>query len=322
VSRSLLRRVAGPAAFALERQLRWTAARAGVVLVYHRVSDDRVKEPSLVPTITRSEFAAHLRHLRRHYRVVAAEDILTAIENRTRGGPFPVALTFDDDLSSHIDVAAPELTRARLPATFFLCGASLDGPHAFWWERLERAARTADVSALQSRLGVLSEDSLRSLALAVEGLPPGDRQRVSDRLLEIAPGDEDRGLRGADVRELASTGFAIGFHTASHDRLTTLDDTALTAAMSDGRRRVEDAAAREVRALAYPHGRADRRVIDAADRAGYTVAFTAYGHGVGPGADRLSIDRIEPSHLSADLLAFRISRSLLRAGRDRSRTAA
>ena len=53
--------------------------------------------------------------------------------------PFPVALTFDDDLGHHVTHALPELRDAQAPATFFLCGSFLEEPRDYWWQRLQRA---------------------------------------------------------------------------------------------------------------------------------------------------------------------------------------
>ena len=80
-----------------------------------------------------------MRHIGRNYRVVRARELHDAITSRRRGEPFPLAITFDDDLSSHRNLAMPVLQQLGLTATFFLCGASLDGRSAFWWERLSRA---------------------------------------------------------------------------------------------------------------------------------------------------------------------------------------
>lgn len=310
-----------PAAFALERELRWTAARAGAVLVYHRISDGPAV-PSLVPTISRKAFADHLRHLKRRYSVVPANRILESVRERERGGPFPVAITFDDDLASHLDHAAPELAAAELPATFFLCGATLDGRGAFWWERLEWAARDIGLARVEARIGMSGDGTLRSLATAIEALPPGERQRITVELARAAPDEPESGMRAEDVRGLVTAGFNVGFHTTAHDRLTTLDEAELRSALVHGRERLEELSASTIDTLAYPHGWADARVIRATDEAGYRAAFTASGLGVGPTTDRLSIGRIEPSHLSTALFALRLSRSLVRARRGRERSTA
>lgn len=50
---------------------------------------------------------------------------------RRPGERFRLALTFDDDLSSHHRLVAPLPREFGMPATFFPAGATLDGPVAF-----------------------------------------------------------------------------------------------------------------------------------------------------------------------------------------------
>src|SRR5919201_3920480 len=145
---------------------RLTSARAGIVIVYHGVGGDTSGDSrrEILPSLSTAAFARQLEHLRRHYRVVPARDILGAVRARRRGDRFPAAVTFDDDLASHIREAKPALAAAGLPATFFLTGASLHGPHAFWWEDLQ--------GAIDKRLvGELAHVPRGDLEAALEGAP-------------------------------------------------------------------------------------------------------------------------------------------------------
>jgi hypothetical protein len=121
----------------LERR---STRQAGLALVYHRIGeppgDPRYE---LVPALSTRLFETQLNHLRTAYRVVPPSQLLEATLERRAGDRFPVALTFDDDLRSHIDIVGPALQRAGLPAAFFLCGASLDASHSFWWEDLQES---------------------------------------------------------------------------------------------------------------------------------------------------------------------------------------
>ena len=99
----------------LERR---SSRQTGVALVYHRVGET-VGDFD----VAREEFERQMRHLRRCYRVVKAAEILEAAGNRRRGRRFPVAITLDDDLPSHVEEALPALQREGLSATFFLGGA-------------------------------------------------------------------------------------------------------------------------------------------------------------------------------------------------------
>ena len=63
----------------------------------------------------------------------AAGQLQDAVRSRRRGQPFPLAITFDDDLRTHRDVVLPMLRQLDAVATFFLTltGAiSVEG--TFW----------------------------------------------------------------------------------------------------------------------------------------------------------------------------------------------
>jgi peptidoglycan/xylan/chitin deacetylase (PgdA/CDA1 family) len=292
--------------------LRLTGRRLGLAVMYHRVSDpagDPARE--LVPALGTELFDAQLRHLRARYTVVAASELVDAAARRRRGRRFPVAITFDDDLRSHVEVALPMLRRAGLPATFFLCGASLDGPNPFWWERLQRAADEGrDLSEL---VPVGAAASVHQAGRAIEDMAPGTRAAVSSRLAAMVT-DEDAaetGLRRADVRALVEGGGDVGFHTRGHDALPGLDDDALATALTAGREELAALAGSDLRLIAYPHGRADGRVAAAARAAGFTTGFTGTAEAVAPGSDPLLLGRVEPSFDSAGRFAMQLVRCLM-----------
>lgn len=278
--------------------------RAGVALVYHRVGDppgDPDRE--LVPNHGTVLFEEQLRHLLEHYRVVAPSELPAAAAARGRGEPFPVALTFDDDLRCHRAITAPMLRRLGVPAGFFLCGASLERPHAFWWERMQALAdRGGERAAVKER------------AAAMESLAPERLEAADAELAGLLGGDPPgAGMPAEDVGALARDGFEVGFHTLRHLRLTGLDDTALEAALRDGRDRIEELAGGPLRAITYPHGKADERVAAATRAAGFELAFTGRPEAVTADSDPLLLGRVEPSFRSTRELAAQLQDALRNA---------
>jgi peptidoglycan/xylan/chitin deacetylase (PgdA/CDA1 family) len=293
-----LRRLAGGAPGRLARyaRLRLSGRRAGIVLVYHKLGEppgDSKRE--LVPALSPRLFEAQLGHLVRFYRVVPCRELQGAAAVRRRGERFPVAITFDDDLASHVRQALPALRAAGLPATFFLSGASLERPHRFWWERLQ-AAFDADRD-----LGVLAGAGIRagsadihSWGEAIEAATSHDRGRAAEALRElVGPDPDDAGMRAADVAALASSGQEIGFHTLRHDPLPALEDNELAAALHDGREALERLIGGKITTISYPHGKADPRVAAAARTAGYDCGFTGAPAAVAPADDPLMLPRID-----------------------------
>ena len=241
-----------------------------MAVVYHTVAE-RTGEPrnELVPPHGVQLFAAQIRHLRRKYRIVPSAELQAAAASRRRGARFPAAITFDDDLPEHVRFALPVLERNGTTATFFLTGATLDGPYSFWWERLQRAIdRGAPIrSPSEGEAQVLERNAIRHVGWEVEWLQPVERARWADELLTAAgPDPVDAGLRREGVRRLAAAGMTIGFHTRRHDRMPPLDDESLAAALRDGREELESVVGAPLEVIGYPHGGSDERVAAAAHR--------------------------------------------------------
>jgi peptidoglycan/xylan/chitin deacetylase (PgdA/CDA1 family) len=299
---------------------RLSSARAGVALVYHRVGgkggDTRLE---ILAAVAGDSFRRQLQHLRRHYHVVPASELLDAVRSRRRGQRFPAAITFDDDLAGHARDALPALQREGLTATFFLGGTSLAGPHRFWWEDLQRAVddrlvepdaiphvAEADVRAALER----SPKAIFRVAAAIEQLDRPQRAETADVLRAAAgPPDADEGLRAANVQALIAGGAEVGFHTLRHDLLPALSDSELADALREGRDELAAVTGARLDVISYPHGRADQRVADAAHAAGFTYGFRTGGKPVTADTNPLLIPRIPPA-MSPGKTALRLARAV------------
>jgi len=79
-------------------------------------------------------------------------------------------------------------------------------------------------------------------------------------------------LNSDELRELASLpGASIGSHGATHIPLAECDDATLWRELYDSRCYLEDVIKKPVQGIAYPHGSVSVRVMEAAQRAGYTL---------------------------------------------------
>ena len=299
---------------------RLSGARVGCVLVYHGVADETGDaDREIVPAIAATLLESHVRLLSRRYRIVPPSAILDAVVRRRRGGRVPLALTFDDDLASHVTHAAPLLRRRGVPAGFFLCGSMVAGAGGYWWEHLQESVdagrlRPDDLpgaTAEQVDAALAREPgAISGLARIVEELDPAARVTATAALARHA--SPRRRLERDDVRSLVRDGFEVGFHTLRHDRLPPLDDARLEAAMSDGRRELEELAGVRLTTISYPHGRADARIGDAARAAGFTVGFVGGGARIGPGDEPLLLSRLSPTFETGGTVALEIARYLRR----------
>jgi peptidoglycan/xylan/chitin deacetylase (PgdA/CDA1 family) len=287
-----------------------------VALLFHRVGSpagDPARE--LVPALDTAIFDAQMHHIRTHYDAVAASELHTAAAHRRAGDRYPVAVTFDDDLASHAETAAPILKRHGIPATFFLCGASLDQPYEFPWERLQRAVDRGlvDASVLDA-LGFRQAGStppILDLWVRMQNLAPADRDAVAARLEELAgPAPPDAGLRRQQIQHLIDAGFEIGFHTLRHYALARLNREQLAQAMTEGREQLEEVAGRKLTTIAYPHGSASAEVAAAARDAGFEYGFTTNHDPVFENSNPLLLGRLVEQFSSAGALASRLVRVL------------
>jgi peptidoglycan/xylan/chitin deacetylase (PgdA/CDA1 family) len=306
---------------------RWSGRAVGLVVVYHRIGERQEdRHAHLVAALGSGLFEDQLRHLERRYRLVPASELVRAVAARRRGQRFPVSVTFDDDLPSHVRVAMPILRRAGIPAAFFLSGASLSRPFAFWWERLQvafdRGLLGADELRLWAGPGPAStrQPDIRTVARAIEAMPPERRDQVADGLLDRLGSDPpDAGLEAAGVRALVDAGFEIGFHTLRHDPLPPLDDEGLKRAMVEGRAELEALLPHPITMISYPHGKADLRVAAAARGAGYLFGFTNAPDPLVPATDPLLIGRLYPTYESVGQFAMEVSRTLRKSRSSRWR---
>jgi peptidoglycan/xylan/chitin deacetylase (PgdA/CDA1 family) len=311
----------GVVAMALCTRLRCSSARVGLALCYHAVAPeegDPVRE--LDAPVARETFRRQLRHLKRWYRVVPASVLPVAVAQRARRQRLPVAITFDDDLTSHLDHAVPVLEELELPATFFLTGVAMEQPMSYWWQLLQRAweRRLLDDDTLDA-WGVAAAEggpTIRDVASALQSMRPAERDDATEtlrRLLRDEP--EPATLSREQIALLARRGFEVGFHTRRHDDLLDLPDEALADAMVHGRAELERVARAPMRVIAYPHGRADVRVARCAAAAGFAAGYVANGSAVSPETNRQLLGRRYPSRGSIGAFSLDLARTLAAAAR-------
>lgn len=108
------------------------------------------------------------------------------------------------------------------------------------------------------------------------------RGKVADWL--VGSGAAGRGctlMNDEELGTLLAAGAAVESHTATHCDLGRLDDARLADELERSRTALQALTGKPARALAYPYGRHDERVIGCARRAGYEAAFS-----VDPGFNR------------------------------------
>lgn len=275
------------------------------VIMFHRVlapSDPRWATADPEYSLRDDLFADCLAFFKRHYHVVALDDVLAARAGGPPLPPRPLLITFDDGWSDNEEFALRHLRRAGLPALLFVVADVVGRKEPFYQERLVGAwlagrldaARatalwqaTGGAPAAAPRFGARDDlEPLRAVIARVEALDPDARARV---LAELAPVLDD-GVRymvtGDQLRNLAGHFVAIGAHGKTHTPLTRAPD--LGAELTGARTALATHVGTAPVTMSCPHGAHDPRVVAAAHAAGYRLVFTSVpelpaARGDGPG---------------------------------------
>jgi peptidoglycan/xylan/chitin deacetylase (PgdA/CDA1 family) len=257
-----------------------------------------------VPSVPAELFRAQVEALATVCDLVSLEDVLV-----DDAGTKPrVALSFDDDLPSHVRETLPILSEAGLPAAFFLSGRALHGLGSYWFQRLEALVATHGEEETAARLG-LRAASADELALACER-DDGLRARIPELAEDVPEPDilDREGIAG-----LAAAGMTVGFHTVDHRIMPTLDDAQLAGAVTSGRDALASVVGHPLRYFAYPHGKADARTARAVRGAGFLAAWTGRPEPLRRGSDRYLLGRWEPGSLPVDDMLVKLVIRLHRA---------
>lgn len=242
---------------------RWRAGRT-LVLAYHNIVPDgeaAAGDPSL--HLPQRVFARQLDALIRTHDVVSLEQALDEPEGATRPR---VVITFDDAAQGAVTAGVEELVRRGLPGTIFVAPAFVGG-RSFWWDAL-----------CEPGAGTMSE-ALRSYALdQLRGADDAIRSWAEANGFELRePPAHQRCATEAQLRAAVQPAITFGSHTWSHPNLVALDDAELDRELTESRRWLAERFENVLNWVAYPYGRHDARVAEAAARAGYDAGMRVDG---------------------------------------------
>jgi peptidoglycan/xylan/chitin deacetylase (PgdA/CDA1 family) len=287
--------------------------------MYHRVATPARDPYGLA--VHPDQFAAQVEELLRLGRVVPLEELAA-----TRS-PSQVAITFDDGYVDNATVAAPLLSAAGLPATWFITTGRL-GQRRFWWDRLAdallgpHAPDFVDVTVdgkdlwLDLHTGEARRTALRFLHRRLRPLPP---EVLEDSVAEVIgrlccpqrDDGKDVTMTVAQLRRLADLPLQeVGAHTRTHLQLRDQDPTLQREEVQGSIEDLSTLLGRPVRTFAYPFGSpgavgtlAPRLVAEV----GCRLAVSTTPGPVGRRSDRYSLPRLTVQNWSREEFAARLS---------------
>lgn len=251
-----------------------------VIVGYHNVVDEIANQYNY-RCISRDDFRRHVTYFKRNFDVISLGEML----DKPNPGVRRLVITLDDGLINNFNHAAVVLRRLRVPATFFVCAAGLDGEEVLWTDRLSillfhtaGPLRFDGANFDKTSTGSFVDAQGQRLEHVLKHSPGPVRKAFCDMLekdLDFNP------LLGADpnfwelmqvdhIRALAKNPlFEIGSHGLRHELFTTLDDEQLSTELNHSKSLLESAAQTSITSLSFPDGDFDARVVAAAQRAGY-----------------------------------------------------
>lgn len=255
------------------------------VLIYHQVLPQR---DYLKPTeITLKEFEWQMKLLSTHFVPLGLKEALDLLE-RHQLPKKAVCVTFDDGYADNHDVAAPVLTRCKVPATFFIATGFLNGGRmwndtiiesvrALKGQSLDLSSKGLDQYPLQTEHQQLQ--SLGELLNRVKYLSTDRRVEVT-KYLETQVPDLPDNLMMSDkqIKNLRQAGFEIGGHTVNHPILMNLDAEQAREEILKGKAYLESLLGESINFFAYPNGQwgkdFDQSHVDLVKEIGFKSAVT------------------------------------------------
>jgi peptidoglycan/xylan/chitin deacetylase (PgdA/CDA1 family) len=283
---------------------RMQSTKYGIVLTFHRVLRDADLASCYDPhlAISESVFEQLLLLLRREFQIVTLEELMEctgAVDSRQR-----VALTFDDGWEDTHSVAYPLMVRYGIPATVFLC-TGLMKEHEQLPE--ERFARIWQHCARTNRLRLLTGDLKKwgvTLPLSLERskwsaqlkrLPMHTKLLLFDHLEDayrVPANMARRFITWEEARQMSRNNISFGSHTVKHCTLSSEQDSTIAEELVASRAAIRQNIGTEARCLSYPNGAYNERVVQLAEDAEFTYAFTTEKGMVGRSTNHFKVPRI------------------------------
>ena len=304
-------------ALALHRRLK--SEKRAIVLMYHRVNDDR--DP-FFPSLPSQTFREQIEYVARNYRCEPLVDVLDWLRDDDLSGPPRVAVTVDDGYPDTYHTLLPELQRVGVPATVFLATSPPETGRALWTDRVRHLFKAA--TAKHIRTPLLGEETypleaeldrrraLKKLMGEMKKLAPDALNSLMGTLeSELEPnGSEPSVLDWDQVRAMCHHGpIFLGAHTHEHYMVSRLSSSRLFEEIGTSVRLIERECGVRVRSFAYPNGEAedfDDRSFAVLKTLGVDYAVTTENGFVRPKTDPYQLPRVYTSEPSVPLFAARL----------------
>ncbi len=181
----------------------------------------------------------------------------------------PTVIFFDDGFRDVIENVLPILKKYNIPATIFITTGLIDRTHFLWTiaVRYFLYKQGTGPSEIESKI-----KELKKLAIS-------EREEKISKMFKGGnfvsnPGDFNVFLSWPEIKMLSENNFEIGSHATSHQKLTELSEEELKTELWDSKKTLKEKTGKSIEIISYPYGRHNTKVIEEAQKAGYTLGLS------------------------------------------------
>ena len=205
-------------------------------------------------------FAGQLAYFKRQYTPISQDQLLDGDLPDN-----PLLLTLDDSYRSVLDIAAPMLAEAKIPALIMPNSRVIQGGYAPIDNVLSLAMSELGPTGVGIAVGLADPWTcgvrriVREIMPALSACSREDLKQRFLKLLNLRETDlaerMDLFLKPSQLKRLVTDfGFAVGSHTATHMHLRSLSRDDARAEISAGKWQIEDITGVKARAFSFPYG--------------------------------------------------------------------
>ncbi len=303
-------------------------------ILFHHIADAETHfTKGLGVTVTRKQFVATLKFIKKHYTAVSLEEVIADPKGKHLPAR-PVLVTFDDAYASVSEFAAPLCFEFGIPAIIFVNGACVDNRQLALENLICYVENMCGLNTLKSAIqsvNVRRDLEIKSLGHVFSRFLPATslagRAAFRNALIQASGIIESElaaeaalYLSSEQLRGMVKFGFEIGNHTYSHANCRTLSGMEFAEEIDRNKAILNAVSGTNVRSFSVPYGSSVDLTDDLAEHlrvCGYKMAFLAEGQantywGSAPIVDRVSIQALTNSGLFSEIEVLPRLRSIRR----------
>ncbi len=270
------------------------------IVCYHRVVENFEKSarhaiPSML--ISTAMLERHIDWLAKRYTIVSLDEIGAHLESPRKFPKPPAAITFDDGYRDVYYNALPLLLRKGVPAAVFAVTGLINTSWPQLFDRLylslsdlqfRRASVTHTVNTVSRSLSIdtnvldrlkpCADEPFQVMSELLWAVPRNDVEKIV-AVLEQGRGyhpevlEQMKPMTWDMVSKMTAEGITIGSHTKSHALLTNESPEMVRTELRESKLALESRLRTPIHHFAYPDGRFNGTVVQAASAAGYRYAY-------------------------------------------------